>query len=83
MTARLRFGEPLGDRALKVDHAGEHGAVNIYRGQLTACRYRDPALRRELDEFRRHEESHRDMGDHACGVYHNYHVVTSSWLSPE
>lgn len=23
------------------------------------------------------------MGDHACVVYHDYHVVTSSWLSPE
>jgi hypothetical protein len=23
------------------------------------------------------------MGDHACGVYHDYHVVTKSWLSPE
>ena len=22
------------------------------------------------------------MGDHACGVYHDYHVVTSSRLSP-
>ena len=49
-TARLGFGETLGDRVLKVDHAGEHGAVNIYRGQLTACRYRDPALRRKLDD---------------------------------
>ena len=78
MTARLRSGETLADRALKVDHAGEHGAVNIYRGQLTACRYRDPALRRELDEFRRHEESHRDIfaeelrrrGVHRCRSYH-------------
>lgn len=23
------------------------------------------------------------MGDHACGVYHDYHVVISSRLSPE
>ena len=23
------------------------------------------------------------IGDHACGVYHDYHVVISSWLSPE
>ena len=23
------------------------------------------------------------IGDHACGVYHDYHVVTKSWLSPE
>jgi 3-demethoxyubiquinol 3-hydroxylase len=78
MTARLRSGEKLGDRALKVDHAGEHGAVNIYRGQLRACRYRDPALQRELEEFRRHEESHREIfaaelrrrGVRRCRSYH-------------
>ena len=41
---------PLGyaDRVLKVDHAGEHGAVNIYRGQRLVCFWRDEALRREL-----------------------------------
>lgn len=49
----------LGDRVLKVNHAGEHGAVHIYLGQEFACRWRDPALREELAEFRTHEESHR------------------------
>lgn len=76
--AQLRFGETLGDRVLKVDHAGEHGAVNIYRGQLTACRFRDAELRRELDEFRRHEERHRAVfaeelrrrGTRRCRSYH-------------
>ena len=47
------------DRVLKVDHAGEHGAVNIYRGQRLVCSWRDEALRRELEEFRGHEERHR------------------------
>jgi demethoxyubiquinone hydroxylase (CLK1/Coq7/Cat5 family) len=28
--ARLAADESLGDRVMKVDHAGEHGAVNIY-----------------------------------------------------
>jgi demethoxyubiquinone hydroxylase (CLK1/Coq7/Cat5 family) len=27
--ARLTADESLGDRVMKVDHAGEHGAVNI------------------------------------------------------
>jgi ubiquinone biosynthesis monooxygenase Coq7 len=31
--ARLKTGETLGDRVLKVDHAGEHGAVCIYSAQ--------------------------------------------------
>lgn len=49
------------DRILKVNHAGEHGAVNIYRGQRLVCSWRDDALRRELEEFRSHEERHRDI----------------------
>jgi 3-demethoxyubiquinol 3-hydroxylase len=44
------------DRVLKV---GEHGAVNIYRGQRLMCFWRDDALKRELEEFRSHEERHR------------------------
>lgn len=47
------------DRILKVNHAGEHGAVNIYRGQRLVCFWRDEALKRELEEFRAHEERHR------------------------
>ncbi|HEY6125400.1 MAG TPA: demethoxyubiquinone hydroxylase family protein [Steroidobacteraceae bacterium] len=47
------------DRILKVNHAGEHGAVNIYRGQRLVCFWRDDALKRELEEFRAHEEKHR------------------------
>jgi 3-demethoxyubiquinol 3-hydroxylase len=57
--ARLNPGETLGDRILKVNHAGEHGAVNIYRGQRAACRWQSVALRRELEEFQAHEERHR------------------------
>lgn len=47
------------DRILKVNHAGEHGAVNIYRGQRLVCFWRDDELKRELEEFRAHEERHR------------------------
>jgi ubiquinone biosynthesis monooxygenase Coq7 len=47
------------DRILKVNHAGEHGAVNIYRAQRLVCFWRDAALRQELEEFRAHEERHR------------------------
>lgn len=47
------------DRILKVNHAGEHGAVNIYRGQRLVCFWRDESLKRELEELREHEERHR------------------------
>ena len=59
LIARLSHGETLGDRVLKVNHAGEHGAVNIYRGQRLACWWRDAELRSALEEFRSHEEAHR------------------------
>lgn len=61
LTARLNPGESLGDRILKVNHAGEHGAVNIYRGQALVSRVRAPGLLRELHEFQAHEEGHRAL----------------------
>ena len=61
LTARLSPGETLGDRVLKVNHAGEHGAVNIYRAQRLACWWRDAALRSALEEYRAHEEAHRTI----------------------
>jgi ubiquinone biosynthesis monooxygenase Coq7 len=61
VAACLNAGEALGDRILKVVHAGEHGAVNIYRGQRIGAFLRDPSLRAELAEFQRHEERHREI----------------------
>jgi ubiquinone biosynthesis monooxygenase Coq7 len=48
-----------GDRMLKVDHAGEHGAVCIYTGQLHAARFTAPTLVDELVHFRADEQRHR------------------------
>jgi len=47
------------DRVLKVNHAGEHGAVNIYSGQILVARLTAPSLVDELREFKSHEERHR------------------------
>ena len=49
----------LGNRIIKVDHAGEHGAVNIYTGQIFFARLTAPHLVPELSEFRAHEVRHR------------------------
>jgi ubiquinone biosynthesis monooxygenase Coq7 len=76
--ARLREGETLADRIIKVNHAGEHGAVNIYRGQRTACWWRDADLKAGLEELRSHEETHRAIfatelkrrGRPRCRSYH-------------
>lgn len=46
-------------RILKVNHAGEHGAVHIYAGQILMARLRARALTAELAEFKAHEEQHR------------------------
>ena len=59
LTARLNPGETLGDRVLKVDHAGEHGAVCIYRTQIFFARWRVPDMVAELEDFLAHERGHR------------------------
>jgi ubiquinone biosynthesis monooxygenase Coq7 len=49
----------LGDRIIKVNHAGEHGAISIYTGQIFMARLTARALLGELIEFRSHEQRHR------------------------
>jgi ubiquinone biosynthesis monooxygenase Coq7 len=76
--ARLAADESLGDRVMKVDHAGEHGAVNVYRAQLLACRWRRSDITSELREFLDHEMRHRAVfaaelmrrGRPRCRSYH-------------
>lgn len=59
VAACLVPGETLGDRVMKVDHAGEHGAVCVYRAQRWMARWRAPDLLAEIDGFIAHERSHR------------------------
>lgn len=78
VAARLREGESLGDRVIKVDHAGEHGAVCIYTAQVWVARWRAPDLVNELNHFRAHELGHRarfsaelkTRGVRRCRSYH-------------
>jgi len=53
--------QDLGGRIIKVDHAGEHGAINIYTGQIFIARWTAPALLEELSEFLAHEKRHREI----------------------
>jgi len=46
----------LGSRILKVNHAGENGAVNIYRGQILSAGLTARSMVAELREFKAHEE---------------------------
>jgi ubiquinone biosynthesis monooxygenase Coq7 len=61
IAVRLNVGETLGDRVMKVDHAGEHGAICIYTAQKWFARWRAPTLLEDLDHFLAHERGHRDL----------------------
>lgn len=56
--ARHVAPQTLGDRIIKVNHAGERGAICIYTGQIHAARITAPSMVRELVEFRSHEQRH-------------------------
>ena len=68
----------LGDRILKVNHAGENGAIFIYTAQIFVARLTSPLLIAELREFREHERRHRALfeaelkrrGKRHCRSYH-------------
>jgi ubiquinone biosynthesis monooxygenase Coq7 len=78
ISARLKAGESLGDRVMKVDHAGEHGAICIYRAQLWFARWRARDMVAELGGFLAHERRHRALfgaelarrGRRRCRSYH-------------
>lgn len=47
------------ERVLKVDHAGENGAVHIYAAQILVARFTARSMLDELREFMSHEQNHR------------------------
>jgi ubiquinone biosynthesis monooxygenase Coq7 len=48
---------------LRVDHAGECGAIRIYRAQIAIARWRAPDLVEMLEDALRDEKRHRDRFD--------------------
>ena len=48
---------------IRVDHAGERGAVKIYEGQLLALNtlVKDDALKKTIEEMKVHEKEHSDF----------------------
>lgn len=61
ITAPVVNTSELGDRIIKVNHAGEHGAICIYSGQIFVARLTARDLVAELIEFRSHELRHRSI----------------------
>jgi ubiquinone biosynthesis monooxygenase Coq7 len=78
LQARLKPGETIGDRIIKIDHAGEHGAICIYRAQLWVAKWRSPDMVAETTHFLAHEVRHRAIfgaelerrGRSRCKSYH-------------
>ena len=59
MVGAVRDGERgTCSRIIKVNHAGEFGAVNIYRAQLMVVRRAIPSLVPQIEVFLAHEKRH-------------------------
>jgi len=48
------------EELIRVDHAGERGAIKIYEGQLLALKTlkQDESLKKQIEEMREHEKEH-------------------------
>ena len=48
---------------IRVDHAGERGAIKIYEGQLLALNtvYRDEELKKTVEDMKEHEKEHCEI----------------------
>ena len=63
------------DRIIRVDHAGEFGAIKIYRSQILVARLFDKDIVEKLEEMLAHEKKHFAMFDNLLlsrGIRHCY-----------
>ena len=53
------------EEIIRVDHAGERGAIKIYEGQLLALKTfkRDESLKKKIEEMKEHEKEHYEYFD--------------------
>ena len=53
------------EEIIRVDHAGERGAIKIYEGQLLALKTfkKDDELKRKIEDMREHEREHFEFFD--------------------
>jgi ubiquinone biosynthesis monooxygenase Coq7 len=58
ITGKKETRQDTCNRIIKVNHAGEFGAINIYRAQIIAARLLMPGLQTQLEEFLSHERRH-------------------------
>jgi|TARA_B110000881_G_C18562923_1_gene510897 ubiquinone biosynthesis monooxygenase Coq7 len=53
------------EEIIRVDHAGERGAIKIYEGQLLALKtlIQDESLKKQIEEMKEHEKEHYEFFD--------------------
>ena len=53
------------EEIIRVDHAGERGAIKIYEGQLLALKTfkQNEYLKRKIEEMKEHEKEHYEFFD--------------------
>ena len=53
------------EEIIRVDHAGERGAIKIYEGQLLALKTfkQDEELKRQIEDMKEHEKEHYEYFD--------------------
>ena len=60
-----KTNKKLLEEILRVDHAGERGAIKIYEGQLLALKTfkQDEDLKKQIEEMKEHEKEHYEFFD--------------------
>ena len=63
------------EEIIRVDHAGERGAIKIYEGQLLALKTfkQDEFLKKKIEELKEHEKEHYEyftsLGSDGCNSW--------------
>ncbi len=58
------------EEIIRVDHAGERGAIKIYEGQLLALKTfkQNASLKRKIEEMKEHEREHYEYFDNEIAM---------------
>ena len=59
--ANIPAASVLGNLIIRVDHAGEQGAICVYRAQWAVAGLTAPSMRERLADFLVHEKRHRSI----------------------
>ena len=67
---------------IRVDHAGERGAIKIYEGQLLALNtiVKNDDLKQIIGEMKKHEEEHPNFNSYNYDIcFEHYTIWVSFW----